>query len=417
MIHTVENGDPSAPDVASLLSEGETHSRSLYPPEGVHTLPVAELRSDAVIFKVVRDEISRAVACGAVCFDGDGWAEIKRMYVARHARNQGLGTVLLGHLETLTGRRDATLVRLETGPLQVEALSLYRRMGYLERGPFGAYRDDPSSVFMEKSLPEVEDIVEAPAFPKAYVDLGERIGRYDGINERADALIERLALRPGDRVLDVPCGVGQLSAALHQRGCSVVGIDLSTPQIGHARQLHPGPDYRVGDMRDRLDQTFDAIVNLFSSFGYFERADDDIAVLRRWHDALRPGGHLVIETTDRTRVRKLVDPNRPNVVVHTPDFLVETRVDAGFRRLVTRYEHRGRHCMSCAIRLYTTDELVSLCRSVGFERIEQAGDLRGSARVNTDRLVLFARRPESTAARGTRPVGRIKRNPTQAGRE
>ena len=93
MTHTVEIGDPSVPDVASLLSEGEAYSRSLYPPEGVHTLSVAELQSASVIFKVVRDATGRAVACGALRFEGadDRWAEIKRMYVARDARNQGLG--------------------------------------------------------------------------------------------------------------------------------------------------------------------------------------------------------------------------------------------------------------------------------------------------------------------------------------
>jgi putative acetyltransferase len=46
------------------------------------------------------------------------------------------------------------VARLEAGPLQPKALSLYRKLGYTERGPFGSYRVDPLSVFMEKTLHE-----------------------------------------------------------------------------------------------------------------------------------------------------------------------------------------------------------------------------------------------------------------------
>jgi SAM-dependent methyltransferase/GNAT superfamily N-acetyltransferase len=398
-MYLVEPGDPSAPDVAKLLGESEAYANSLYPVDGVHMLPIENLQSEEVHFKVVRDAAGLAIACGAILSMPEGWAEVKRMYVATHARNRGLGLVLLGHLETLAARCGARFVRLETGPLQTEALRLYRSNGYSVRGPFGSYQANPSSVFMEKSLLVETDADDVHAFPAAYVDLGERIGRYDRVEERADELIERLGLGLGARVLDVPCGAGHFSAALHRRGCSVVGIDLSAQQIDRARQLFSGPDYRVGDMRDRADGPFDAIVNLFSSFGYFARVEDDLAVLRQWYEGLRPGGHLVIETTDRARVRALVDPHRASVVIHAPDFLVETRVDADFRRLVTRYEHRGRHLMTCPIRIYAADELAGLCQAAGFAQIEKTGGLGGSPRTEVDRLVVFARRTDAVAVR------------------
>ena len=56
----------------------------------------------------------------------------------------------------------SSLLRLETGVLQPEALGLYRKLGYRERGPFGAYAADPLSVFMEK-MTSVENLNSDPA--------------------------------------------------------------------------------------------------------------------------------------------------------------------------------------------------------------------------------------------------------------
>ena len=67
-------------------------------------------------------------------------------------RGQGLSAKIMRYLESELRRRGVKLLRLETGVLQPEALGLYRKLGYRERGPFGAYGADPLSVFMEKSV-------------------------------------------------------------------------------------------------------------------------------------------------------------------------------------------------------------------------------------------------------------------------
>jgi putative acetyltransferase len=58
----------------------------------------------------------------------------------------------MNHLEAEARRLGVSVLRLETGISQPEALALYRRRGYVERAPFGAYRLDPLSLFMEKTL-------------------------------------------------------------------------------------------------------------------------------------------------------------------------------------------------------------------------------------------------------------------------
>lgn len=150
--HRFEPGDPAAPDVAALLAATEAYSHSLYPPEGVHTLDAAELSSPAVHFLVARSAAGVAEACGAFVSDGAGAAELKRMWVTPAARGCGLGARLLARLEDDARRAGVRVMRLETGPRQEAAIRMYLRFGYRERGPFGGYRADPSSVFMEKEL-------------------------------------------------------------------------------------------------------------------------------------------------------------------------------------------------------------------------------------------------------------------------
>lgn len=139
------------PEALALVAELDAHLEPLYPPESRHGLTVDGLRARNVFFVLARDESGRAMGCGAV-MHADGYAELKRMYVRPAARKHGVGAAIVGFLEQHAADHGFTTVRLETGTKQEAALSFYEGMGYARRGPFGAYRPDPSSIFMEKNL-------------------------------------------------------------------------------------------------------------------------------------------------------------------------------------------------------------------------------------------------------------------------
>lgn len=80
----------------------------------------------------------------------NGAAEIKRMFFDPASRGYGVGRAILSSIEDVARSEGAVLLQLETGIRHREALELYRRCGYRERGPFG--RPDPLSVFMEKQM-------------------------------------------------------------------------------------------------------------------------------------------------------------------------------------------------------------------------------------------------------------------------
>jgi putative acetyltransferase len=139
------------PDGLALVRELDAHLEPLYPPESRHGLNVQALRAKNVFFVIARDEANRACGCGAVMFC-DGYAELKRMYVRPGQRKRGVGAAIIGFLEEYAASHGHGIVRLETGTKQLDALSFYEGAGYARREPFGAYRPDPLSIFMEKRL-------------------------------------------------------------------------------------------------------------------------------------------------------------------------------------------------------------------------------------------------------------------------
>lgn len=143
--------DPGTPEIMNLLEDGEAFAASLYPAESNHFLSIEELRANNVRFVVARDPAGVAVGTGAVSLN-DGWAEVKRMWVVPSARGQGVSRMILADLESRARSAGASLLRLETGVENHEALALYQRAGFERRGPFSGYLPDPVSVFMEKPL-------------------------------------------------------------------------------------------------------------------------------------------------------------------------------------------------------------------------------------------------------------------------
>jgi SAM-dependent methyltransferase len=111
-------------------------------------------------------------------------------------------------------------------------------------------------------------------------------------------LIEVLGLPVGARMLDVPCGQGRHAHLLAEAGYDVRGLDYSRHLLGVARERGTGPGLRYvqGDMRNlpaRWTGRFDAVLNLFTSFGFFLDPADDVRVLAGFARVLAPGGVLV----------------------------------------------------------------------------------------------------------------------------
>ena len=147
----VAPASPCAPESLALLRQSDAYFAALYPAESNHLLGADELDRPRVRFLLARCH-GRAIGCGALVLGVPGKGELKRLFVVPEAQGLGVGRAILAGLEATAREAGVRVLRLETGVAQPESLGLYRRHGYVERGPFGGYGPDPLSVFMEKKL-------------------------------------------------------------------------------------------------------------------------------------------------------------------------------------------------------------------------------------------------------------------------
>ncbi len=142
---------PNQADAIALIAELDAYQSGLYPPESHHALDLASVADQGLLFVMARDDSGRAVGCGAVVLAPE-YGELKRMYVRPEHRGAGVSKQIMQALEAAALAANCARMMLESGPYQPEALGLYARCGYERCGPFGAYTNDPLSVFMQKRL-------------------------------------------------------------------------------------------------------------------------------------------------------------------------------------------------------------------------------------------------------------------------
>lgn len=144
--------DPRAPEITAMIHALDRYMGELYPAESNHLVDVNTLARPNVHFFVATLD-GQPVGCGAIMVHGSEYAEVKRVFVDPMARGLGLGRRLIDKLVETARLQGITLMRLETGISQPEALGLFEACGFARCGPFGDYpADDPYSVFMERRV-------------------------------------------------------------------------------------------------------------------------------------------------------------------------------------------------------------------------------------------------------------------------
>jgi len=216
-------------------------------------------------------------------------------------------------------------------------------------------------------------------------------------------VIDLLGLPVGSRVLDVPCGQGRHAHLLAEAGLRIDGLDYSEYLLKVARQRGTSPalKYTGGDMRklpSRWTGRFDAVINLFTSFGFFSDPSDDGRVIGEFARVLRPQGVLLWhggsrdgimarfiardwwETTDGSSTiahRRSFDPLSGILTIDSVIHREKTRI--------VRRTHR--------IRIYTASRLAELCAGAGMI-VEEAYDgfTRRALSRKSSEMMLVARK-------------------------
>lgn len=143
--------EPAAGEAArSLIAELDAELNQRYPGQATHGIAENGFEESGGLFFVITVR-GEPVGCGALRPFEDA-AELKRIFVRRPWRGHGLARQILSHLEAEAARAGFRRAVLETGPLQVEAIGLYRATGWTQIAKFGEYEADPLSLCFEKPL-------------------------------------------------------------------------------------------------------------------------------------------------------------------------------------------------------------------------------------------------------------------------
>lgn len=233
-------------------------------------------------------------------------------------------------------------------------------------------------------------------FGEEYLELYPHRDLASARREVAFAL-ERLGPDPMP-LLDLACGAGRHSLRFAEKGFFPVGLDYSAPllELAHAR----GETLRLvrGDMRALpfADGSFRSVVNFFTSFGYFLREADNMAVVGEIERVLEPGGRFLCDTFGRDHVisRLVAEESRST---EEREYRIRRWWNGQTRRVEKEIEvRRGGSTMTFreSVRAYTAEELCAMFREAGLA-VEQAwGDFEGRpAGSDAPRLIVLARKP------------------------
>jgi len=219
--------------------------------------------------------------------------------------------------------------------------------------------------------------------------------RDDEEAERLVALLEARGIGvAGRRVLDLACGAGRHAAALRRRGARVVGLDLSAPLLARARERGACGLVR-GDMR-RLPfgaRTFDAVLNLFTSFGYFATDDEHARVVSEVGRVLRSGGRFVLDFLNAPAVRSGLVA-RDETCCGEATLVQQRSISADGRFVVKTIRMSGEgRTFTERVRLLERREIEAMLRAAGIRTEAAVGGYDGAEHgAASPRLILVGRR-------------------------
>jgi SAM-dependent methyltransferase len=197
-------------------------------------------------------------------------------------------------------------------------------------------------------------------------------------------------------ILDIACGRGRHAIYLNKKGYTVTGIDLSIANIEYAhRFVNDTLHFYVHDMRSLFyNNHYDIALNLFTSFGYFDTAQQHIDALKMFNKALKKDGLLVLDFFNSKKViNNLVPGNK--LTVNGVDFYINKEIKAGkIIKHITFADAGKTYNFKEVVSAFTTDDFKNFFKQSGFEIIDRFGSysLEPFNTESSDRLIFICKK-------------------------
>lgn len=206
---------------------------------------------------------------------------------------------------------------------------------------------------------------------------------FDSAPEQVEKILS-LVTNPGRRVLDLCCGPGRISIPLAEHGFDVTGVDITEFLLEKARERSNACERPVEWVQDDMREfvrpgCYDLVLNLFTSFGYCEREEDDLRILKNVVLNLRPGGVFLIDLMGKEIMARIFHPTNSSRTDNGL-FVQCNEILDGWNRIRNEWiviTGETAHRFSFEHTLYSAKELTDLCIQAGLSDIRVYGGFDG----------------------------------------
>ena len=213
--------------------------------------------------------------------------------------------------------------------------------------------------------------------------------------KQVQLIIDTLKPSLQSKILDLGCGEGRYTAVLKDRGYRVLGLDLSKTLIKYGKKNDPQLNLAVGDMR-YIPGRFNLILSLFTSFGYFEKDEENERVIRSVYQSLDPGGIYWLDFLNAGYVQKNLVPESTSSLPPGIHVLEKRKITGGRIIKDIYFKKNGTEkCYRESVRLFTPQELENMFQENGF-RVEHCfGDYNGNrCTPDSERTILVGKKQD-----------------------
>jgi SAM-dependent methyltransferase len=203
-----------------------------------------------------------------------------------------------------------------------------------------------------------------------------------------------LTLPDNALLLDLPCGKGRHSVFLNSLGYKVIGADLSENSIQFAKKFENTTlKFIIQDMREPFDLQYDAVFNLFTSFGYFKEDSEDILVLQNIKNCLKKDGFFVFDFLNATYIKNTLVAKETKIVDGIT-FQIEREIVDGFiLKHISFFADDENHQYTERVKYLDLQKMSAFFEKVGLQLKHVFGDyhLNTFDEINSKRLILVAK--------------------------
>ncbi len=207
-----------------------------------------------------------------------------------------------------------------------------------------------------------------------------------------DNLTHYLNLPEHAKVLDLACGKGRHSIYLNQLGFDVLGVDLSENSIAIAKKnVNATLEFHVHDMRHQFKEKFDAIFNLFTSFGYFENDADHLKTLIAIKESLSEYGFGVIDFMNVNNVIANLVPEETKTVDNINFHIKRFHIDGYIYKEIDFEDQGTKYHFTEKVRAFTLQDFQNLMEEAGIYLLDIFGDykLKKFHKTDSERLIMI----------------------------